>query len=174
MKKILSWVLFLPIIICWTAAYFLSGIPEETLRITSYSQFIKGNRNSNFLVEFDDYGYTSFVKKKGNSTTGFYKYLTKNDTSILVFDDFEGSDIDTPAFLTYSGHENYPDLIEEIDTTGVFLSDADGYFVFEVVSGKDDLSEKNEGLVLALILLPLLAYYIGFNIYGFILWLKKN
>jgi hypothetical protein len=174
MKKFLPLMLVSPIIICWIAAYFLSGEPEETVRISSYSQFIKGNINRNFIVEFDERRYTSYEKKKGNRTSGFYEYLTKNDTSILVFDEIGGSEIDTPAFLTYSGNEYYPELLEEIDTTGFFLGDANGPLVFEVVSGKDDLSEKNEGLVVALVSLPLLVYFIVFKIYGFILWLKEN
>lgn len=174
MRKVLSWVVLLPLIICWTAAYFLSGEPEETIRVSNYSQFINGNRNRNFIVEFDEHGYTSFVKKKGNNITGFYEYLTKNDTSILVFDDIGGGKIDSTAFLIYSGYENDPKLVEEIDTSSFFLSDINGHLAFKVITGKDDLLNKNENLVIALIFLPLLAYYIGFNIYGFILWMKKQ
>ncbi len=166
--------LVLPIIICWIAAYLLYGEPEETVRISSYSQFINGNINRNFIVEFDEHGHTSCYKREGNGSSGFYEYLTKNDTSILVYDKIGGDDIDTPAFLTYSGKENYYKLLEEIDTIGFFLGDSNARLVFEKISGKDDLSKKNEGLVVALVLLPLLIYVIVYKIYGFILWLKEN
>jgi hypothetical protein len=174
MKKFLPLMLVSTTIICWTAAYFLSGQPEETVRISSYSQFIKGNINRNFIVEFDEQGYTSCYKKEGHGSSGFYKYLTKNDTSILVYDKNGEGDIDMPAFLTYSGVENYYKLMEEIDTIGFFLGDSNARLVFEKISGKDDLAKKNEGLVVALVMLPMLLYFIVFKIYGFVLWLKEN
>jgi hypothetical protein len=146
----------------------LSGQPKEIKNISNYTEILNDPKKYNFLVEFDHFGFTNFVEKTGIHHTGFFEYISKNDTNILVLDKIGGNSINkSPVLLCFDEYKNDHEL-KEIDSIGYFISDSNGYIILKVI-GKDNLDEKHEMLVFFLVIIPVIAYLIIFLLYGFIL-----
>jgi|GEM_PF-5012570 len=80
--------------ICWPLAYFLNGNVAPEFRVSSFFQFVELEQEGklwdyNFKTEYDYEEITSMYLKYGLSTAGWYHVLSKNDTCVLIYEDFD-------------------------------------------------------------------------------------
>lgn len=80
-------------IIIFFLAYKINSIPAETKIIHNYSEFINLIKNDeldnfNYVLSFDAIYHTNMYEKKGQNYKGWYKYICKNDSCIIIFDEF--------------------------------------------------------------------------------------
>lgn len=172
MKKLLSWLLWIPLFICLGIAYLISGEPEEKITVKNYSRLLSGEIKKNFLVFYDDNDPT-LIFKHGGGENGSYTILSRNDTRIIVFEKYGSGKISNPCLLKFVGTENHH-LFDEITIAKNVLKDSHGFFVFEPIFSQDELVNKHENLIGLLIFIPMALYLIGIKLYGFFLWAKDN
>jgi lipopolysaccharide export system protein LptC len=154
-------------------SYQLSNVPEETKVIQNYSDFreLKNNDkldNYNLQVPFDYLGYSSLYLTKQNNYSGWYKYLCKGDTCILLFDESvdKSKDIDeqSPKIVkAYYAHDNLTkDHLKNEDSTKIFIGDGTNFVVLRLAT--DEIGQTKYGmLVIGLVIIGLLCLIAGLN-----------
>jgi hypothetical protein len=171
-KKLFSFLLWLPLIVCLGTAYSISGQPEDTITIKNYSEFLTDDLRKNFIVFFDSTEST-LIHKSGRGISGFYTILIKNDTGIVFFEKYGTSKIKSPCLMKFEKTENHH-LLKEISGSEKFIKDDYGFLIFEPILTKDELVNKYDNLIGLLVFIPMSVYLFGFKLYGFAVWSKKN